>query len=300
MIGSWPGVLVERGVCGKVRLAQPIRDVTLMLTPLPPLPTQPVGTPWPTKAWPTGAFDTPHRAARVSAHLDRAFNADPTGELGVTQAVVVIRHGRLLTERYGSDFGPDVTCRSWSMAKSITQALLGVAVGDGKVDIHAPADVPLWRGAGDPRGEITLDQLLRMSSGLEWIEDYSPENPSDVIDMLFGRGAADVAAFAEAKTLAHVPGRFWQYSSGTTNIVAHCLARAIGAVDATAMEAFMRQRLFDVIGMTSAAPRFDAAGTFIGSSFCFATPRDFARFGLLYLRDGVWEGRRLLPEGWVD
>jgi CubicO group peptidase (beta-lactamase class C family) len=108
-----------------------------------------------------------------------------------------------------------------------------------------------------------------------------------------------VAAFAEAKPLAHPPGEFFYYSSGTTNILSRCLARALG-VDAGGMALFMRDRLFAPLGMTSAAPRFDAAGTFIGSSFCFATPRDFARFGLLYLRGGIWEGRLLLPQGWVD
>jgi CubicO group peptidase (beta-lactamase class C family) len=219
--------------------------------------------------------------------------------LGITQALVVIQGGRLIAERYAPGFGPDVTCRSWSMAKSITQALVGLAVGDGRLDIHAPAAVEAWRGEGDPRGAITLDQLLRMSSGLDWVEDYSPENPSDVIEMLFGRGARDMAAFASAKPLAHPPGSVFHYSSGTTNIICRRLARALGA-DGPAMEAFMRRRLFEPLGMTSATPKFDDAGTFIGSSFCFATPRDFARFGLLYLRDGIWEGRRLLPQGWVD
>jgi CubicO group peptidase (beta-lactamase class C family) len=150
------------------------------------------------------------------------------------------------------------------MAKSITQALVGLAVGDGWLDIHAQAEVPAWRG--DARGAITLDQLLRMSSGLAWIEDYSPDHPSDVIEMLFGKGRDDVAAFAEAVPFAHEPGSFFYYSSGTTNIVAHCLARALG-VDQPGMEAFMRSRLFGPLGMTSADPRFDAAGTFIGSSY---------------------------------
>jgi CubicO group peptidase (beta-lactamase class C family) len=267
--------------------------------PLPPLPIQPGDTPWPTTDWPGGELPGGAVAGRVNGLLDAAFGADPAGELGVTHAVVIVQGGRLLTERYAPGFGPKVTCHSWSMAKSITQALVGLAVGDGRLDIHAPADAPAWRGQGDPRGAITLDQLLRMSSGLEWVEDYSPENPSDVIEMLFGKGVDDVAAFAEAKPLAHPPGSFFYYSSGTTNIVSHCLARALG-LDGPGMEAFMRARLFDPLGMTSAAPRFDAAGTFIGSSYCFATPRDFARFGLLYLRDGVWEGRRLLPPGWVD
>ena len=266
---------------------------------LPLLPGQPATTPWPTTAWPEGKLPAGGVADKVNGLLEGAFSADPTGELGETHAVVIVQGGRLIAERYADGYGPDVTCRSWSMAKSITQALVGMAVGDGRLDIQAPADVPAWRGVGDPRGAITLDHLLRMSSGLAWIEDYTPGNPSDVIAMLFSEGRDDVAAYAEAVPLAHPPGTFWSYSSGTTNIVAHCLARALG-LDGPGMEAFMRERLFAPLGMTSAAPRFDAAGTFIGSSFCFCTPRDFARFGLLYLRDGTWDGRRLLPGGWVD
>src|SRR6185312_5645280 len=161
------------------------------------------------------------------------------------------------------------------------------------------ADVPEWAGAGDPRGPITLDLLLRMSSGLAFVEDYVREHPSDVIAMLFGEGQADVAAYAAAKPLVHAPGSFWSYSSGTSNIVSRCLARAIDAFGPD-FEAFMRARLFEPIGMTSPIPKFDQAGVFIGSSYCFCTARDFARFGLLYLRDGVWDGRRLLPDGWVD
>ncbi len=266
---------------------------------LPPLPAQPAGAPWPTRAWPPG--DLPHgaNARQIQRLLDEAFAAEPPADLGLTQAVVIVQGGRLVLERYADDFGPDVACRSWSMAKSITHALVGLAVGDGRLDIKAPANVPEWKGTGDPRGEITLDHLLRMSSGLAFVEAYSPDHPSDVIEMLFGKGKDDVATFAAAFPLAHPPGSWFAYSSGTSNIVSRCVAQALRA-DGPAFESFMRERLFGPLGMTSAAPRFDAAGTFIGSSFCFATPKDFARFGLLYLRDGVWEGRRLLPEGWVD
>ena len=244
---------------------------------------------------------SPCRAVRDRANrlIDFAFSPNALGELGETQALVIIQGGRLVFERYGAAFGPDQTYPSWSMAKSITQALAGIAVGDGKLDIAALADVPEWAAAGDPRAAITTDLLLRMSSGLAFVEDYEPTHPSDVIAMLFGAGKDDAAGFAAAQPLAHAPGSFWSYSSGTTNIVSRCVARAIGA-DGPDFEAFMRARLFEPLGITSAVPNFDAAGTFIGSSFCFCTARDFARFGLLYLRDGVWEGRRLLPEGWVD
>jgi CubicO group peptidase (beta-lactamase class C family) len=167
---------------------------------------------------------------------------------------------------------------------------------DGKLDIHAPADVPEWRTPGDPRGRITLDQLLRMSSGLAFVEDYVVGRVSDVREMLFFSGKADVAGYAASRPLEHAPDTYWSYASGTTNIVARCAAQACGGD----FPDYMQERLFGPLGMTSVLPKFDAAGTFIGSSYCFASSRDFARFGLLYLRDGVWEGRRLLPPGWVD
>ena len=265
-------------------------------TPLPPLPAQPAGVPWPTQAWPTASLAEDHPVQTI---LDRGFAPYALETLGEHQSLVIVQGGRLLFERYGHGFGPDVTCRSWSMAKSITQALAGFLVMDGKLDVHAPADVPEWHGNDDPRAAITVDQLLRMSSGLGWIEVYLPDQPSDVIQMLFGEGRSDMGAYAANFPLSQPPGAAFYYSSGTTNIVCRLLTQTIGARD-DAFHAFMRERLFDPLGMTSADPKFDAAGTFIGSSYCFCTARDFARFGLLYLRGGVWEGRQLLPAAWVD
>ncbi len=264
------------------------------MSTLPPLPAQPAGTPWPTVAWPTGDLPATLDRRRFGAHLDKGFSA-----FVETHAVVIVQGGRLIYERYGPDHGPDKTCMSWSMAKSITHALAGILVGDGRLDVEAPADVPEWREPGDPRGAITLDQLLRMSSGLEFSEVYEPDKPSDTIAMMWGDGKDDVAHYAADKPLAHEPDCFWSYSSGTTNIVARALARAIDAYGPD-FHAFMRERLFAPLGMASPIPKFDLAGTFIGSSFCFCTARDFARFGLLYLRDGVWEGRQLLPDTWAD
>lgn len=261
---------------------------------LPPLPAQAPDVAWPTSAWPEGDLPAGLDRARFDSLMDKGFEA-----FGETHAVAIVQGGRLIHERYGPEHGPDKTCMSWSKAKSITQALAGVLVGDGKLDIFAPADVPEWTSPGDPRGSLTLDLLLRMSSGLEFSEVYLPEQPSDTIAMLWGPGKDDVAHYAADKPLIHPPGSFFSYSSGTTNIVARTLARALDAYGPD-FEAFMRARLFDPLGMQSPVPKFDAAGTFIGSSFCFTTARDFARFGLLYLRDGVWEGRRILPEGWVD
>jgi CubicO group peptidase (beta-lactamase class C family) len=269
--------------------------------PLLPLPTQPADTPWPTEAWPRSDFQRRHGADvdALASEIERLFGPDAGARSGETHALVVIHRGELVAERYGPEQGPDTTLISWSMAKSILHALVGILVRDGRLDVRAPAPVPAWQGEGDPRAGITIEHLLRMVDGLDFLEDYTDGEASNVIAMLFGAGKEDVAAYAEAVASAHPPGEFWSYSSGTSNIVSRIAGARMGD-DAEARAAFMRRELFDRIGMRTAKPRFDAAGTFIGSSFVFATAQDFARFGLLYLRDGVWDGERLLPAGWVD
>ena len=263
------------------------------------LAVQPAETPWPTGAWPTAALPETCDTARLAALLDTAF-ADPAPkDMGETHAFLAIHKGHLVSERYWKDYKAADTYPSWSKAKSITHALIGILVREGKLDIHAPADVPEWQGADDPRRHITLDQLLRMSSGLAFTEDYVDAGVSDVIEMLFGKGKDDTAAFAAAFPLAHAPDTHWSYASGTTNIIARIAARATGKTEDD-FAAFMLAELFTPLGITSAIPKFDDAGTFIGSSFCYCTAQDFARFGLLYARDGVWNGERILPEGWVD
>ncbi len=260
---------------------------------LAPLPEQPSDVSFPDREWPTG--DPPGGEA-VARHVARAFD-DVEGH-GDTYAVLAVHRGRLVFERYGDGYGPDQTYRSWSMAKSMLHAWVGTLVRDGLLDPEARAPVPRWSG-DDPRGAITLEQLLRMVDGIDWVEEYVPDVGSHVIPMLFQEGKDDVAAFAEARGLAHEPGTRWNYSSGTSNIVAALAGRAAGD-DAEARRASLFRELFEPIGMRTADPRFDAAGTFIGSSYVFASARDFARFGLFYLRDGVWNGKRILPEGWVD
>ena len=205
----------------------------------------------------------------------------------------------LVAERYDAEHGPDSTLPSWSMAKSVLHALFGILVREGLLDPAVRAPVPAWQGESDPRREITLEQLLRMRSGLRFDEEYTDPDTSSTIQMLFGSGKDDVAGFAAAFPLDHPPERVWSYSSGTSNILAAIAGRAIGGGEA-GMRAFLERELLGRIGMRSAKPRFDAAGTWIASSFLFATARDFARFGLLCLRDGVWEGQRILPGGWMD
>jgi CubicO group peptidase (beta-lactamase class C family) len=179
------------------------------------------------------------------------------------------------------------------MTKSVVNALVGVLVKQGKVSLSDSVPIPEWKRASDPRRRITLEQLLHMTSGLQFDEDYG--NPlSDVTTMLFG--VPDAAAYAAAKPLEAEPGARWSYSSGTTNIIAYAIRQIVG--DSDYLE-FPRRALFDRLSMTSAVMETDASGTFVGSSFMYATARDWARFGLLYLHDGVWLGERILPEGWV-
>jgi CubicO group peptidase (beta-lactamase class C family) len=218
-------------------------------------------------------------------------------ELQLTLAVLVVQDGRIVAEGYGPACGVDHTLISWSMAKSITHALFGLLLSDGLVGLEDRAPVVQWQG--DDRSAITVQQLLNMRSGLEFVEDYVDEHMSDCIKMLFGGGASDVAAYAASKPLVHEPGTFWSYSSGTTNILCRIAGDLIGG-GAAGMQDYLQKRLFDPLGMRSAVARFDAAGTFIGSSFVYATARDFARFGLLYLHDGMVDGDRILPEGWVE
>lgn len=266
-----------------------------------PLPDQPAGVSWPTREWPE-RIGVGGRALEL---LDAMFvDAE---RFAITYAVVIIRSGELVYERYANALpswtGPDkvvdaeTPLLSWSMAKSITHAAVGMLVGDGRLDPSTPAPVAAW--ADDGRRAITLDDLLCMRDGLDFVEDYVDDGVSNVIEMLFGPGTDDVATYATDRPLRHSPGAVFNYSSGTSNIVARVVGDAVGGGE-TGMRDFLRDRLFDPIGMRSAEPRFDAAGTFVGSSYVYATARDFAKFGLLYLRDGVWDARRLLPVGWVD
>jgi CubicO group peptidase (beta-lactamase class C family) len=261
---------------------------------------QPDGVAWPTAAWPTG-----EASEEVLSLLDAAFE-DP--ELADTYAVVVVQHGRLVAERYGgalpsfthapTPVAVDTPLLSWSMAKSVLHAAVGLLVDEGRLDPDAPAPVPEWSAPDDPRGGITLRQLLQMRDGLRWVEDYVDDGVSDVIQMLFGDGIGDTAAFAARHEAAVAPGTRFNYSSGTSNLVARIVGDVVGRGEAT--RAFLFDRLFAPLGMRDAVITLDDAGTFIGSSYVYCSARSFARFATLYLRGGTWDGRQLLSRAWVD
>ncbi|MCP5055740.1 MAG: serine hydrolase [bacterium] len=226
--------------------------------------------------WPEGSapLDGPANPALVAA-LDEAF-AEPEnqpGRMRQTLAVLVAHGGRLLAERYAPGVDRDSRLLSWSAAKSVIAALLGVAEFEGRLDRFGPAPVPEWRGPADPRGSITVDQLLRMSSGLAFDETYGAVN--DVSQMLFTH--PDAGAFAAGMDLLHEPDSEWAYSSGTSNILARILRDLFGR-DVEAQVSWSRTSFFDPIGMRSAVFETDASGSFIGSSLLL---RDWQGLGTL-------------------
>jgi CubicO group peptidase (beta-lactamase class C family) len=266
---------------------------------LAPLPPQPPGVAWPTAAWPEAEPGPGVDRAALAAALDAVFARPGRAGRPDGRALVVVHRGAVVAERYAPGVDRDTRHVSWSMAKSVTQALAGILLREGRLALSEPAPVPAWQGDGDPRRAVTLDHLLHMTSGLDVADGFDAGPTSLVARLLFGPGAADPFAFASAFPPREPPGRRWAYSTATSTLVAGLVQRAVGGTR-DAMLAFMRRELFDPLGMRSVEPEFDASGGFQGGAFVWASARDWARFGLLYLRDGVWDGRRILPEGWVD
>jgi CubicO group peptidase (beta-lactamase class C family) len=233
-----------------------------------------------------GGADT--AALRVAVGM--AFG-DGAARVTGTRAVIVVRHGRIIAERYAAGFDRHTRLAGWSMAKGVTNALIGILVKQGKLNIFQPAPVDNWQQ--DDRSKITLANLLHMNSGLKWWEFYG--GPSNATQMLFKE--RDMGRYAAESPSVDKPGEVFQYSSGTANILSFIIRQTVGE---RGYHRFPYEQLFYRTGMYSAVLEPDGGGTFVGSSYCYATARDWARFGLLYLQDGVWNGQRILPEGWVD
>ena len=215
----------------------------------------------------------------------RSYNGHPF-------AFVVLHKGGVVAERYDSGITAGTQLLSWSMGKSFTNALVGIMVKDGLLDINAPMDIPEWQGDG--RRDITLSDLMQMSSGLAWNENYG--NRSDVNLMLHRE--RDMGLYMLNKPLEHAPGSYWYYSSGSTNLVMRYL-RGKFSSDAQFLGS-IRSRLFDPLAINNAHFEPDMTGTPVGSSYLYVTARDYARFGQMFLDGGLVQGERILPEGWVD
>ena len=265
--------------------------------------SDPTGMPHPSRAVPprtTAEASVPVRSTQTGplrqSQLDdaiaRAFTEPNPRRVRRTRAVLVLHDGEIVGERYASGFDASTPFAGWSMTKGVMNALVGILVGQGRLSLQDAGLMRGWRPP-DPRALITVEDLLRMRSGLRFSEEYT-DYSSDVIEMLFNQ--TDTAAYAASQPLTSKPGSVWSYSSGSTNILSAVIRRVVGDEEYLR---WPRRVLFEPLGMTSAVLEPDAAGTFVCSSFMLATARDWARFGQLYLQDGVWNGQRILPEGWV-
>lgn len=232
--------------------------------------------------------------------LERAFAEPDSAPHRWTKAVIVVHEGHVLAERYAPGFGVDTPIAGWSATKSVTNALLGILVQQGRLKMDEPAPIAAWAGAADPRHAITPDHLLRMTSGLD-IGQSLTSGPLSMFDpsgqMLFVE--PDMAAFAERATVNAAPGEKWNYTDANTLLLSRIVRDQAGG-DAASVHAFMRRELFDRLGMEHVTMELDASGTAIGSSHMLASARDWARLGMLYLDDGIVGGVRVLPQGWVD
>ncbi|HEY3287271.1 MAG TPA: serine hydrolase [Gemmatimonadaceae bacterium] len=256
--------------------------VLLHGNPPPSLRIQPLP---PDSADSAAVVETPND--RVRAVLDRAFSRP---ELATT-AVVVLHGDSIIAERYASGYGTMTRLQGWSLKKSVINAVVGILVREGRLDVHQRAPVRAWSRSGDPRRAITVDDLLRMTSGLALRETNSGFDP--VSRMLYLE--RDMAAFAELAHLEAPPGSEWHYSTGNTVILGRIIRDAVGG-SADDVARFARAALFAPVGMRTAVLEFDATGVPIAM---YASARDWARFGRLFATDGVVGVQRILPEGWV-
>lgn len=286
---------------------RPTRRASLIL-PLLALPAligcsgEPAALPEPDAAA-TAAVVAAPGAPRLSVirAVDRLFN-DPA--LGETRAVLVLRNGSVVAERYAPPYSAQTRFLGWSLSKCVTGLMIGLLVSDGRLRLDETPPVPAWQRPGDPRGEITLRQLLQMRSGLRHSESADPRYTADTVRMLYLDGRDDMAGYAEAQPLEAVAGSRFEYSTATSVILADLAGRILSESSEPAARRqivgdYLRTRLFEPARLGSMQPEFDAAGTFIGGTMLHATARDWARLGELFRNGGAVRGAQVLPRGWI-
>jgi hypothetical protein len=267
--------------------------------PPPRFPLQPqrLDVPYPTRGWARGdAKNADHVAIEVA--LGKLFASKSAAGVLDTRALLVAQGGRLVVERYAPGFDAGSRFRSWSMAKSLANAWLGVLVRDGRVSLDEPLDAREWRSrAKDPRRAITVRHALHMTTGLENADAQGGDGAGGFgAQLLFGNLSGDTALAASQPALGVPPGTRWAYSTATTQLLARLVVDRAGED----VFAFLARELHKPLGMHSLVVERDRAGTPIVGAFGWATAQDWARLGLLYARDGVWETGRIFPAGWVD
>jgi CubicO group peptidase (beta-lactamase class C family) len=239
---------------------------------------------------------------KLAREVDALFTAEGIGE---TRAVVVMHGGAIVAERYAEGYGRDTRFLGWSMSKTVTAVMIGMLVADGRLHLDRSPPIPRWQRAGDPRGEITLRQLLQMRSGLQHEEKADPVYTSAEVRMMFLDGRDDQAGWAEAQPLEHEPGRQFEYSTPTAAILSDVVARVVApggnaAQRQQAVSEFLHSRVSVPLRMPSLTAEYDRAGTMMGGSMVWADARDWARFGEFLRHKGSVRGAQIVPRGWIE
>jgi CubicO group peptidase (beta-lactamase class C family) len=229
---------------------------------------------------------------KLNRILDEAVDDPGEEAIKKTLGVAVVYRNELIGENYLDGYDPWTRFHGWSMTKSVTGAMAGALVGEGRLDVKAPSGIPEWDG--DARKNITVENILHMSSGLEWVENYFTISEATVMLMQ----SDDMFSSVTSCPLENEPGSHWNYSSGDANLLSGLLRMAIG--DEDEYHGYAYTRLFHRIGMLNTLIETDASGLFVASSFSYGSTRDWARFGLLFLNKGIFEGDTVLNPEWVE
>ena len=261
--------------------------------PVPPLPAE---------ALAAVAEEPGTRREPLARAVDALFTREDVGE---TRAVLVLHGGEVVAQRYAEGYGPQTRFLGWSVSKTVTGVLIGLLVADGRLWLDAPPPIARWQRTGDPRGAITLRQLLQMRGGLRHEEKAEPVYDSPEVRMMFLDGRDDMAAWAEAQPLEHEPGRVFNYSTPATMILSDVAARVLApdgspAERRAAVDEYLHARIAAPLGMASLVAEYDRAGTMMGGSTIWASAPDWARFGEFLRHGGSVRGAQIVPRGWID
>ncbi|MCG8506057.1 MAG: beta-lactamase family protein [Sphingomonadales bacterium] len=256
----------------------------------------PDGLAWPVRAWPRAEPGDDVAKEQLMAAVDALASPESVVQ-GRVNALILVHRGQIVVERYGEGVTAGTPLYTGSIAKFFNNAVAGVMTRRGMLDVTEPAGAPEWRAPGDPRQAITFEHLLQMRSGLRWDEEYMNPN-SNAFRGYFGEGYSDVAAYVARQPLDYTPGEVQEYSSGTSTLLARQMMRKAGGKDAYL--ALFGQEIAKPLGITSYVLEFDLAGSPQAGMYSYISGQDLARLTYLYLRDGMWDGARILPKGWVD
>jgi CubicO group peptidase (beta-lactamase class C family) len=268
-----------------------IREQKFRVAVIPPVKTDTI--PWPFGDQLADSFPRNIDSSQIRQSVDNIFKETDKASFNRTRALIIVYNNHIIAERYAPGFNKDTRLTGWSMTKSIMGALTGVLIKQNKLKVDELASVPEWKTGNDPRHSITVRHLLQQTTGLEFQEVYYKS--SHATRMLCQEG--DMGAYAASLSLKHPPGSVFHYSSGNTNILSRIIRQTLGDDD---YHAFPYEHLFYKLGMLNTLLEPDASGTFVGSSYCYATARDWARFGLLYMNKGVFNNEQILPGDWIQ